>query len=134
MDTRNKIVTGDSAVEIACRVKQQGRKLVVVTGYFDVLQPTHVRDLAMAKRGAEGGALDAEGGILMVVLLPKVESLLSERARAELVAGLSMVDYVVIEGEVGVINRLPADEVISRQATDEEQTRLLTEHVLVRHK
>jgi bifunctional ADP-heptose synthase (sugar kinase/adenylyltransferase) len=127
MDTRNKILTGDSAVEIACRVKQQGRKLVVVSGYFDVLQPAHVRDLAAARKRAENG-------VLMVLLLSKTESLLSARARSELAAGLSMVDYVVIEGEVGVMNRLPADEVISRQAADEEQTRLLTEHVLVRHK
>jgi hypothetical protein len=75
-------------------------------------------------------------GILMVVLLHRPEALLSERARAELVAGLSMVDYLLIPGTTGVdelLRRLPADEVVARQAADEEQTRLLIEHVHGRH-
>jgi bifunctional ADP-heptose synthase (sugar kinase/adenylyltransferase) len=128
MDTRNKIVSGESALEIACRVKQQGKTLTVVTGYFDVLQAVHARALADVRKGTSDG-------VLMVVLLPRHESLLSPRARAELVAGLGMVDYVVSEMEdsEAFLSRLPAGEVISRQAADEEQTRLLIEHVLVRH-
>jgi bifunctional ADP-heptose synthase (sugar kinase/adenylyltransferase) len=126
MDTRNKILPADAAIEIAFRVKHEGRKLIVVTGYFDVLGAAHVRDLAAVRKRIEDG-------VLMVVLLSKAEPLLSERARAELVAGLRVVDYVVIAGEDGVVSRLPADEGVSRQAADEEQTRLLMEHVLSRH-
>jgi hypothetical protein len=33
----------------------------------------------------------------------------------------------------GFLQQLPADNVISRQIADEEQTRLLMEHVHVRH-
>ena len=55
------------------------------------------------------------------------DPLLSGPARAEFVAGLGMVDYVVTETRMaagGVFGAdLPADKVISRQAADEEQTR-----------
>jgi bifunctional ADP-heptose synthase (sugar kinase/adenylyltransferase) len=128
MDTRNKILSAEAAVETACRAKQQGRTLTIVTGYFDVLRTAHIRDLEAVRQNTGNGTL-------MVVLLPREGALLSGRARAELVAALSMVDYVVSSGE-GVetlLNRLPADDVITRQAADDEQSRLLMEHVLSRH-
>ena len=129
MDTRNKILSVPSAIETACRAKQQGRKLTVVTGYFDVLGSAHVRDLAGVRR-------NTGDGVLLVVLLPRDRALLQPRGRAEMVAALSVVDYVVTAGEDSIesfLSGLPADEVISRQTADEEQTRLLMEHVYSRH-
>jgi hypothetical protein len=129
MDTRAKILTLASAVETARRVKGEGRKVTAVTGYFDVVLAAQVRDLEIVRKSAGSGCL-------MVILCPPAQSLLSERARAEIVAGLGMVDYVVIAGDEDLeafLRRLPADEVISRQAADEEQTRLLMEHVHGRH-
>ena len=126
MDTRAKILSVEPALEAARRVKQEGRKLTVVTGYFDVLLAAQVRHLEAVRMGTGSGCL-------MVVLLPRPEGLLPQSARAELVAGLDMVDYVVIDGEDGtLLHRLPADEVVSRQVADEEQTRILMEHVLGR--
>jgi bifunctional ADP-heptose synthase (sugar kinase/adenylyltransferase) len=129
MDTRAKILTARSALEAARQVKQEGRRLTVVTGYFDILLAAQVRDLEAAR------AL-AGFGCLMVVLMPGAQPLLSQRARAEIVAGLRMVDFVVTAGDDHLeefLRRLPADEVISRQAADEHQTRLLMEHVHGRH-
>jgi bifunctional ADP-heptose synthase (sugar kinase/adenylyltransferase) len=129
MDTRAKILSAESALEAARGIKQEGRKLTVVTGYFDVLLAAQARELEAAR-------LDAGSGCLMVVLLPNAQLLLSQRARAEVVAGLSMIDYVVTAGNdeiEGFLQHLPADNVISRQIADEEQTRLLMEHVHVRH-
>ena len=129
MDTRAKILTIESAIETARRVKGEGRKVTAVTGYFDVVLAAQVRDLEIVRKSAASGCL-------MVVLLPRAQSLLSQRARAEVVAGLSMVDYVVTEISDDLdsfLRRLPADHVISRQTADEEQTRLLMEHVHVRH-
>lgn len=128
MDTRSKILSTASALEAACRVKREGRRLTVVTGYFDVLLVAQVRELKGAR--APGGS-----GCLMVVLLPRAQPLLSQRARAEILAGLRMVDFVVTASDDDLeefIRRLPAD-LISRQAADEEQTRLLMEHVHGRH-
>ena len=129
MDTRNKILSGESALETACRLKREGRRLKVVTGYFDVLQAAHIRDLLAVRNG------DCTA-ILMVVLLPHAGSLLSQRARAELVAGIGVVDYVVTDTDSAtedLLSRVPADEVISRQSADEEQARLLIQHVYARH-
>ena len=77
MDTRSKILSTASALEAACRVKREGRRLTVVTGYFDVLLVAQVRELKGAR--APGGS-----GCLMVVLLPRAQPLLSQRARAEI--------------------------------------------------
>ena len=129
MDTRAKILSVESALEAARRVKLEGHKLMVVTGYFDVLLARQARDLEATRLGARAGCL-------MVVLLPRPQGLLSDRARAEMVAGLGMVDFVVTAGDDDLeelLRLLPADDVISRQVADEEQTRLLMEHVHSRH-
>jgi bifunctional ADP-heptose synthase (sugar kinase/adenylyltransferase) len=129
MDTRAKILSTESALETARRVTHEGRRLTVVTGYFDVLLAAQVRELKAACNSTGSGCL-------MAVLLPCAQSLLSQRARAEIVAGLGMIDYVVIAGNDEVeafLRRLPADNVISRQHADEEQMRLLIEHVHGRH-
>jgi bifunctional ADP-heptose synthase (sugar kinase/adenylyltransferase) len=127
MDTRRKILSGEAAIQIARQARVESRKLTVVTGYFDVLQAAQIRHLTEVRKGAGDG-------ILIIVLLPRTESLLPLQARAELLAGLNMIDYVVIGGEEhALLERLAADEVIPRQADDDEQTRRLMEHVLVRH-
>ena len=91
MDTRAKILSLESALDQACRLKQKGRTLTVVTGYFDVLLAAHARDL-------EAVRMRTGSDCLMVVLLPRTPCLLSDRARAEVVAGLAMIDYVVTDG------------------------------------
>ena len=128
MDTRSKILSGESAVETGCRLKQQGKRLCVVTGYFDVILAADARDLGVRK---------GTGPVaLMVVLLTPPDPILGERARAELMAGLDMVDYVVTAGEGSIealLRRLPADEVVPWQTADEERMRYLIEHVHSRH-
>ena len=120
MDTRSKIISAEEATAAARGLREQGRKLTVVTGKFDVLLAGHARDL-----GAAGEAL-------MVILIPPAEPLLAERARAELVAALNMVDYVVVGNEdsaAELLRGLGADEVIDRSAADEMERRRLIEHV-----
>ena len=123
MDTRSKIISPERALELA-----RERKLQVVAGSFDVLLAAHALDLRKVRDNTAAGAL-------MVVLTPPSVPLLSERARAEMVAALHMVDYVVTAGEGSIgefLKALPA-EVISRQAADQEQTRQLMTHVHRRH-
>ncbi len=76
MDTRSKIV---DAIPPGCEV---------VEGFFDPLLSSHAEQL----KGIE------KSGPLAVVILEPEEPLLESRARAELVAGLDCVDYVVIGG------------------------------------
>jgi len=129
VDTRNKIIDSRTAVEIACRLRRQSRKLVVVSGYFDVVLAAHARDLEDVRSSSGADAI-------MVILQPFSPSLLAVPARAELVAALAMVDYVVSAGDDSLeqlLSRLPAERVISRLGADDEVKRLLIEHVQSRH-
>jgi hypothetical protein len=89
LDTRNKIVTLD---EVLLRA---GGGMQWVRGSFDPLLAADARRIAGWKR---------PGAPLAVVLVDPPEPLLPAHARAELVAGLSDVDYVVLGG------RAPKDE------------------------
>jgi bifunctional ADP-heptose synthase (sugar kinase/adenylyltransferase) len=80
VDTRTKIVSAAEAVRIAAS------GAIVVTGYFDPLLAAHAERLAGLKR---------EGLALMAAIADPENPILPTRARAELVAGLAVVDYVV---------------------------------------
>lgn len=106
MDTRAKIIPFEQAVHLA------SRNLVRwVTGTFDPLlaeHAQHLRDFARA------------GHMLIVIVSNPVQPLLSQRARAELVAALSVVDHVVMKA-----GRAPS--------TDPDETRIterFIQHVL----
>jgi len=110
MDTRAKILSPDAAPG-GC---------TVVTGYFDVLLAEHVRELKALPRP------------LLAVVLPLSGELLPQRARAELAAGLRMVDYVVIAGDSdaeALCGRLRPARVVRMEAADARRTRQLIEHV-----
>jgi len=85
LDTRGKIIDIAAATGIAAAWRSQGVRWKLLTGYFDVLTPDHVRGLP-------------EGGPLMAAVLDPPDPLLPTRARAELAAALRMVDYVLLLG------------------------------------
>lgn len=92
----------------------QARPACWVRGYFDPLLAEHVRRL----RGC------ANPGQLLVVEVSEPDlPLLPQRARAELVAALSMVDYVVLG------NGAPAGGIVDAGVTAE-----FIEHVIQRHR
>ena len=79
MDTRTKIVP----IEEVARLAESGA--TVVSGYFDPLLASHAGRLQDLKRS---------GVPLVVLIADKDDAILPARARAELVAGLQVVDYV----------------------------------------
>ncbi|MSV30735.1 MAG: hypothetical protein EXQ52_18615 [Bryobacterales bacterium] len=88
MDTRAKIVDDARAAEL--RSAHPGMRFV--TGYFDVLVPSQVRTL---ERLVSGEAPDGSRPLMAVVVDPPAP-LLNARARAELAAGLAVIDYVLL--------------------------------------
>ena len=120
MDTRSKILTPGASLPPEIR-----RPLVVVTGYFDVLRGEHVRELASVRERIGAGTL-------VVAVLPLAEEVLEQRARAELVAALRMVDYVLI-ADPQELERLIASfepaELVRLEAGDARRIRELKEHV-----
>jgi glycerol-3-phosphate cytidylyltransferase-like family protein len=120
MDTRSKILTPAAALALS-----PARPLVVVKGYFDVLRAGHTRSLDEIRRRTSAAAL-------LVLVLPLDHALLPLAARAELVAALRMVDYV-LPGDCEDLDRLVSSlhpvETVSLEDADMRRARQLIEHV-----
>jgi bifunctional ADP-heptose synthase (sugar kinase/adenylyltransferase) len=117
VDTRTKIVTPAEAVTVLRR-----RTFKVVTGYFDPLLPVHARRLA---------EIAGSNGRLVVILLNPKRPILAGRARAELVAALDCVEYVVVAGETAheLLSGVRPDMVVREQEADMRRIREFTKHV-----
>jgi bifunctional ADP-heptose synthase (sugar kinase/adenylyltransferase) len=122
MDTREKIVDLVRAVEIAAGLRRECVGVTMVAAYFDVLTSDHVRRMEAL----------ANGRPLMLAVLDPVHPLLPARARAELAAALSVIDYVLLLDGTDLTRALeqiqPAD-VIRQEVADSERSQALIEHV-----
>ena len=116
MDTRSKILTREAAERLS-------GPLTLVTGYFDVLLAGHVRDLQTVRDRAPDQPM-------LVAVQPHPGEVLEPAVRAELVAALRVVDYVVTADHdhlEELIERLRPAEVVRLEATDVSRTRRLIE-------
>lgn len=98
----SKILSRESARTVVEKLRREGKRVVLANGCFDMLHVGHVRYLAGARR---------EGDVLIVAvnadssvggLKGPGRPVLDEQARAQLVASLRDVDYVVIFPEPNV--------------------------------
>jgi D-glycero-beta-D-manno-heptose 1-phosphate adenylyltransferase len=99
---QSKIHSREAVREAIHKLQRQGKRIVLANGCFDTLHVGHVRYLAGAKR---------EGDVLVVAVnsdssVRKLKGpgrpILDEQARAELVAALRDVDYVMLFSEPDV--------------------------------
>jgi hypothetical protein len=79
LDTRTKIIDAPHAARLA----QAGA--TIVSGFFDPMIASHAERLTTLKR---------EGTPLLVLIATPPDAILPALARAQLIAGLSVVDYV----------------------------------------
>src|SRR5277367_3725432 len=102
MDTREKILSREGVHDVLDEHRRAGRKIVFANGVFDLLHVGHVRYLEAARN---------EGDVLVVGINSDSSSrklkgpgrpILTERARATLVAALRAANYVVIFDELDV--------------------------------
>lgn len=107
LDTRAKILTAEEA-----RQRLDKQRVCWVSGHFDPLLAEHARRLKACA-----------GKPLVVEITNPLHPLLAQRARAELVAALAMVDHVVV-----------SDQPPSQEAGgDSSVTERFVQHVLSRH-
>ncbi len=96
----NKIVNTKEAISISAELKSEGKTIVLTGGCFDILHIGHVKLMQKAKKL----------GDILFVLLESDESveklkgskrpINSQKERAEILAELSSVDYVVLMKEM----------------------------------
>jgi hypothetical protein len=128
MDTRAKILTAGEALGLAGDLHARRQPFALVRGYFDVLQPSLVRQLAQHR------SENAAEPIFALVLNPPAP-LLSAGARAELAAALRVIDYVIPwDGDADQLAASLAPQTcISEEAAHAESTERLIQHVWERH-
>ena len=84
---------------MARRLREEGKTLKLAVGYFDPVLAAHARRLKDAREDAAA---------LAVIVADPPRPILPARARAELVAALDVVDYVVLPGDE------PLEELVAR--------------------
>jgi len=96
------IIPREETAELGVRLRRAGRRVAFVNGCFDILHPGHVRYLQAAKQQGDVLVVGVNSDRSVSALKGPGRPLLPEQARAELVAALESVDYVVIFDELNV--------------------------------
>jgi D-glycero-beta-D-manno-heptose 1-phosphate adenylyltransferase len=98
----SKIVSRERLRELVAEHKRQGRRVVLANGCFDTLHVGHVRYLEGARREGDILVVAVNSDSSVCALKGTGRPILSESARAALVAALRTVDYVVLFSEPNV--------------------------------
>ncbi|MCX7827015.1 MAG: adenylyltransferase/cytidyltransferase family protein [Verrucomicrobiae bacterium] len=83
-------------VKVRDRLRREGRRVVLTNGCFDLLHPGHVEYLAAAKRFGDVLIVALNGDRSVRALKGCGRPILPQKARAEMLAALAAVDYIVI--------------------------------------
>jgi len=96
------VVTDAELVSLVAADRAAGRSVAFANGCFDLLHVGHVRYLQAASREADRLIVAVNSDASVRGLQGPGQPVIDEDARAELVAGLRAVDYVVIFGDANV--------------------------------
>jgi rfaE bifunctional protein nucleotidyltransferase chain/domain len=97
---KEKIVDAEKLTAIVKEMRDQGRKLVLTNGCFDLLHVGHVRYLQAARALGDALAVAINGDASVRALKGEGRPLNGEADRAEVIAALESVDHVIIFPEV----------------------------------
>ena len=123
LDTRRKIVTPENV--------SRSQPIILVSGFFDPLLASHAGRLEALRR---------DGRRLAVLLSDPPDPVLPLRARAELVAALRAVDYVLVadgdathhNSQSEILHRIQPEEIVQEEEADQRRTQELIAHVHAR--
>ena len=95
-DAVSKILTADTLAQVRDQFAAQGRKLVFTNGCFDLLHVGHVRYLQAARALGDALAVAVNGDASVKALKGPSRPINTQDDRAEVLAALACVDYVVV--------------------------------------
>jgi rfaE bifunctional protein nucleotidyltransferase chain/domain len=102
MNTREKILPLDALRQRLAGARAGGKCIVFANGIFDLLHVGHVRYLQAARREGDLLVVGVNSDASARKLKGPGRPVLGKRGRAELVAALAAVDYVVVFEELNV--------------------------------
>ena len=91
-----KIVSRAALAGISRRMSREGKRLVLTNGCFDLMHPGHVRLLSRARALGDALAVALNSDASVRRLKGPLRPILKQRERAEILAALESVDYVVV--------------------------------------
>ena len=94
-----KIISQDELIQVTAREKRAGRRVVFTNGCFDLLHPGHVRSLDRGRSLGDLLVVGINSDASVRALKGPGRPVVSERERAEVLAALESVDFVVIFDE-----------------------------------
>jgi rfaE bifunctional protein nucleotidyltransferase chain/domain len=101
-EASSKIVARDVLREKLAEYKRRGQRIVFANGCFDTLHVGHIRYLEGAKREGDVLVVGVNADSSVYNLKGPGRPILDENGRAQLVAALRCVDYVVLFAEPNV--------------------------------
>ncbi len=92
----DKILTTEEAVNRVAELKRQGKTVVFTNGCFDLLHPGHTRYLTEARKLGDVLVVAVNSDPSIRALKGPARPIFPENERAEILAALTMVDYVTV--------------------------------------
>lgn len=102
-----KILDRKGIKKISCKLRAEGRKIVFTNGCFDILHVGHVKYLKQARRLGDVLIVGLNSDRSVAGIKPG-RPVNSEKNRAEVLAALAAVDYVVVFSEKTPYNLIKA--------------------------
>jgi D-beta-D-heptose 7-phosphate kinase/D-beta-D-heptose 1-phosphate adenosyltransferase len=96
---RNKIMSEQDLLPLLQRHRQEGKRIVMTNGCFDLLHIGHIRYLQEARRQGDILVVALNSDRSMRAIKGPKRPLIPEEERAEILAALACVDYVVLFDE-----------------------------------
>ena len=112
---KDKIVSTDQMIDVRERLRAKGARLVFTNGVFDLLHDGHVRYLAEARALGDALVVAINSDRSVRELKGPDRPVFVEAERAEILAALRNVDYVVIFDDIsprGLIKQLLPDVLV----------------------
>jgi D-beta-D-heptose 7-phosphate kinase/D-beta-D-heptose 1-phosphate adenosyltransferase len=100
--TTSKIVAPEALLRELGWQRQAGRRIVMTNGCFDLLHPGHVASLQAARQHGDCLVVGLNSDRSVTLLKGAGRPIVDEQGRAEMLAALACVDYVVIFDEPSV--------------------------------